>query len=159
MHGHSEYTFEDGSYFEGMWHLGRPWKGLIEESGLFLDTLSISKYTGGLSEGKPHTMGFGEAKATYLNGDTYEGEYKEGNRHGKGLWLQTGEPGPAGAGSYEGTWKDDMPGEGFMEGIVGTIGGPFGRYTGPIKAGLREGGGSLFCRDGTVFAGYRNHNY
>jgi hypothetical protein len=43
-------------------------------------------YTGGLLNGKPE----GTGKLTYRNGETYEGEFKNGQRHGKGKltsWL------------------------------------------------------------------------
>ena len=116
----------------------------------------------------PHTLGHGEAYGTYPNGDTYEGEYSHGKRAGKGkLWQNT--EGPGGQGTFEGVWKDDRPWEGFSEGLIApsgrcsTTSSPrcshptllccCARYTGTIKRGLRDGGGSLFHRDGSVFVG------
>lgn len=37
------------------------------------------------------TLQHGKGKATYPNGDEYEGEYQEGKRHGQGTyrWIKT----------------------------------------------------------------------
>jgi hypothetical protein len=40
---------------------------------------------------------------TYPDGATYEGEWKDGKRHGQGIWIR-----PDGM-RYEGSWKDDKP--------------------------------------------------
>jgi hypothetical protein len=40
---------------------------------------------------------------TYSDGATYEGEWKDGKRHGQGIWIRMDGM------QYEGEWKDDKP--------------------------------------------------
>ena len=41
MQGHAFHEFEAGGSFDGMWHMGKPWKGRCEKGGLFLPEVRI----------------------------------------------------------------------------------------------------------------------
>jgi len=67
------------------------------ESTRFSPSKMNSRYKGDIVEGKKE--GFG--KYVYVNGATYEGEWKDGKRHGKGIFI------PADGGDvYDGQWKN-----------------------------------------------------
>ena len=60
---------------------------------------SGDKYEGEFKEGKKH--GFGTY--TFHEGSKYEGEYKDGEYHGQGTFTFTD------GSKYEGEWKDGKP--------------------------------------------------
>jgi hypothetical protein len=81
-------------------------------------------------------------KFDYPDGSRYEGETKDGKRHGQGTWTR-----PDGT-RYVGMWKNDKP-----EG-QGTISWPDGRkYVGEWKAGKRHGYGTDIHPDGHSLEG------
>ena len=58
-----------------------------------------SVYEGDWKDGKRH----GKGTYKYADGRVYEGDWKDDNKHGKGTFKS-----PDG-GVYEGDWKDDKP--------------------------------------------------
>ena len=61
---------------------------------------NVTSYTGGTNAlGEPHGKGFEE----YENGDSYEGEFKDGKAHGQGVGKF------ANGSRYEGQFKDGEP--------------------------------------------------
>lgn len=83
-----------------------------------------------------------EGVFAYPNGDKYEGEWKDNQRHGHGVLVR-----PDGT-RYVGQWIDDRPGG------MGTLTGADGsRYTGEWKDGKRHGQGTADLPDGTRYEG------
>jgi len=79
---------------------------------------------------------------TYPDGSKYQGELKDGKRHGQGAWLR-----PDGT-KYVGQWFNDRP-----EG-QGTITWPDGKkYVGQWKNGKRHGQGAEISPDGGMVEG------
>ena len=69
-------------------------------------------------------------KRDYADGSSYEGEMKDGKRHGEGIWVRSD------GSEYTGQWTNDKP-EGF-----GTFVWPNGRkFQGYWKSGKRHGKG------------------
>ena len=82
------------------------------------------------------------AAYTYPDGTKYEGEWKNGKRHGHGMWTK-----PNGL-TYVGEWKDDKPNG------QGTLTLPNGRkHKGEWKDGKRHGPGVEIQADGTKLYG------
>mmetsp|Transcript_5436 Transcript_5436/g.10368 ORF Transcript_5436/g.10368 Transcript_5436/m.10368 type:complete len:723 (+) Transcript_5436:47-2215(+) len=73
----------------------------------------------------------GKAKAKFANGDTYHGEYKDGKRHGKGLYTL------ASGATYDGEYVENKK-EGW--GVFTAPDG--GKYTGEWMADKRHGKGT-----------------
>ena len=109
-------------------------------------------YQGEWKNGKTH----GQGKMVWAIGDTYEGEWKNGERHGQGTYVwENGD-------TYEGQWKnDDMYGEGNgciegnCENGYGTVVWDDGdKYIGNFKDGALHGEGELtFAEDGEIWLG------
>ncbi len=79
---------------------------------------------------------------TYPDGSKYQGELKDGKRHGQGAWLR-----PDGT-KYVGQWRNDKP-----EG-QGTITWPDGKkYVGQWISGKRHGQGAEISPDGGMVEG------
>ena len=104
-------------------------------------------------EGKKKTSskGYtGRALANYPNGETYEGEYAEGNRSGTGVYrYKTGE-------KYEGEWiKNRKHGIGKM--TYFKEGASLGDYNGYWENGRRHGEGVFRYPNGDVYSGWWKH--
>eukprot|EP01064_Diplonema_japonicum_P005395 TRINITY_DN13621_c0_g3_i1.p1 TRINITY_DN13621_c0_g3~~TRINITY_DN13621_c0_g3_i1.p1 ORF type:complete len:620 (+),score=99.16 TRINITY_DN13621_c0_g3_i1:50-1861(+) len=138
------------------------------------------RYTGGLKKIKDgdgedpdthvrHDTGEPFSKFNYPDGDYYEGEWKNGKRHGQGaLRLANGY-------HYDGKWEEDTPtgngNEGFTrhEFLTSTYqsGKPNGkgylfykpreepkyRYHGTFRNGKRHGKGTIYYQNGDVYRG------
>ncbi len=79
---------------------------------------------------------------TYPDGSKYEGEFKDGKRHGQGIWIR-----PDGA-KYKGEWVDDKPcGQGILIFTDGK------KYEGGWKEGKRHGQGVETLPDGKIRSG------
>lgn len=78
----------------------------------------------------------------YADGSTYDGEYKDGKRHGRGkMVFKDGS-------KYDGDWKaDNFEGQGEFTWPSGAV------YNGSFKNGQREGEGSYKYKDLADFAG------
>ena len=95
-----------------------------------------AEYVGGCVNGLAH--GRGKAKGS----DTYEGEFKQGNKHGKGVYSWSS------GGTYEGNYLDDKAsGKGVMIFPSGA------RYEGDWLKGVINGKGIWHYKDGTKYDG------
>ena len=77
------------------------------------------------------------------NGDTYTGDWKEGERHGKGthVWKESGD-------TYHGDWMEGQPhGSGTLVMSNGD------KYTGDWKAGQPHGSGMQAMPNGDTYTG------
>ena len=84
----------------------------------------------------------GEWTCTYADGARYEGEWRDGNRHGNGtFWYANG-------GRYEGDWRDgNRHGYGTLRYANGDL------YEGKFREGNRHGFGTLTWIDGNRYQG------
>ncbi len=79
---------------------------------------------------------------TYPDGTQYIGEWKDGKRHGQGIWTR-----PDGT-KYAGDWENDKPnGHGTLNKPDGTM------FVGEWREGKRDGRGTLVRSDGTELVG------
>ncbi len=101
----------------------------------------------------------GKGKATYENGDVYDGHWKDNKRNGTGVLHYDG-----GLSVYEGEWDNNFQNgqgkmctgissaegnfkDGLLEGMATTI-DPFGiKYVGNFHQGIKSGQGSLFWEE------------
>ena len=120
------------------------------------------KYTGDLKEG----VRDGNAKLEWSNGDYYEGEFRNGLRHGFGVMIEM-----KGKRKYEGNWsmsqRNGRGAETFPNGDIyngefaddlfngqGELVTRGGRYKGSFKDGLRNGFGTMqFSKDNARYEG------
>eukprot|EP01006_Ploeotia_vitrea_P062648 TRINITY_DN84179_c0_g1_i1.p2 TRINITY_DN84179_c0_g1~~TRINITY_DN84179_c0_g1_i1.p2 ORF type:complete len:658 (-),score=411.56 TRINITY_DN84179_c0_g1_i1:43-2016(-) len=84
----------------------------------------------------------GAGVAKFPNGDTYEGEYRDGKRNGKGKYVF------AKGGSYEGDYVDGLK---HGRGVLITPDG--GRYEGEFQNDKRHGQGRYEYKNGDVYEG------
>ena len=104
----------------------------------------------------------GKGKATYPNGDVYEGEFVNGLRHGPG-GVYTYAPGsdqaPSGDGGddgapavvkevYVGEWKDNLKHGIGKQNYIGQ-----GEYTGYWERGEKHGEGVMKYLNGDIYSG------
>lgn len=97
----------------------------------------------------------GKGVATFPNGDTYEGEYTTGQRHGQGKYTYSGGPPaeegdepPPPKGVYEGSWANDKKqGLGVMVYADGT------KYHGNWERNKFSGQGAFYYANGDIYAG------
>merc|ERR1711907_370576 len=108
------------------------------------DTGPKYQYEGDFQDGDP-TLQHGRGHATYPNGDEYEGEYKDGMRHGQGTYkwakMETDE---------EGVSKQALDDEGkkvFQS-----------EYTGQYDSNLKDGEGTFNYPDGSKYQGNWRHD-
>ena len=95
-------------------------------------------YEGEWKDGQKH----GQGKYTYTNGTTYKGEFKDGKKHGKGKYTY------ADGRTYEGEWKDGKKhGKGKNTYADGRT------YEGDWKDGKRHGQGKYTYADGGTYEG------
>ena len=77
----------------------------------------------------------------YSNGDSYEGEFKNGKKHGNGTMNWDN-------GKYKGQWKENLPdGEGIYTSVDGSA------YEGSWKNGKQHGKGMFFFYNGDFLQG------
>ena len=96
-------------------------------------------YTGEWKDGERN----GQGTMTYADGDTYTGEWKDGKRNGHGTYTV-----PDGSTFYIGEWKDGKRnGHGTGKYIAGSS------YTGEWKGGKPTGQGTITYPDGTKRTG------
>ncbi|CEP03464.1 unnamed protein product (mitochondrion) [Plasmodiophora brassicae] len=154
------HVWPDGDYYSGWWRLGeRDGKGT-------LSTEAGESYEGYWKDG----LFDGQGRFVWVSGDEYKGGFKEGLRHGKGRLLQKtksyvgewkmGERHGFGVqvfddqSSYEGEWRNDVPGGG-----TGTFFYADGsEYVGQWKGGKRDGKGRMtYEKSGAEYDGeWRN---
>jgi len=94
---------------------------------------------------KQTSVGFsGKGKATYPNGDVYEGSFVEGVRQGKGTYKcrATGD-------TFEGSWENNLK-TGLARVTYKKRGG---FYHGYFKEGKREGEGTFKYANGDIYSG------
>lgn len=162
----------DGDFKDGKRHgngvLTRPFnETVIKLTGTFVNDKprgkAVQEAVGMFTiecEVKEDSLAYGQGKRTYVNGDTYVGEFRK-NHHYKGVYTW------ANGDKYEGTFGGHLPnGEGvkvFADGgsykgdfVRGTMHGkgvykfPDGsRYEGEFNDGKMEGRGIFISRDGT----------
>lgn len=96
----------------------------------------------------------GAGKATFPSGDSYEGKYEAGKRHGAGSYVYAApkpgedeEPKPP-RGQYDGTFAG-----GLKDGVGTMAYGSGHKYQGTWKAGLRDGEGAMFYPNGDIYTG------
>ena len=95
-------------------------------------------YTGEWKDGERN----GQGTMTYADGDTYTGEWQDGNRHGQGTMTY------AGGTTYTGDWKDGFShGKGVETLADGTT------YTGDWKGGKPTGQGTKTFSFGATYTG------
>lgn len=153
-------SLKDGSTKEGI-NIGKYFIGIVKNpggrkrEGKFLGNLLIDgimwlidgeKYEGEWKNGKLD----GHGKVTYPNGRIYEGEWKNGkpDGHGKATY-----PDPCG-GIYDGEWKDGKrEGRGFFTFFDGTV------YDGTWKNDEKEARGIMTFPDGRIFDGEFKKGY
>ncbi|CAL2236346.1 unnamed protein product [Prunus armeniaca] len=154
-HGNGNYTWSDGTAYEGDWEEGKmTGKGkLIWTSG--------AQYSGDFSGGYLHGYGIftgcdgsfyqgswrmniqhGMGKKQYCNSDIYEGSWKEGVHEGSGRYSWNS------GNAYIGSWKDGkMCGRGIMKWENGDL------FNGFWLNGLRDGSGVYRFADGGYYFG------
>merc|ERR1712100_136546 len=110
------------------------------------DTGPKYNYEGDLQEGDP-TLQDGRGHATYANCDEYEGEYKDGMRHGHGTykWAKT-EP------------EEDNPD--VLKEVLDEDGKKMfiSEYTGQYVSNLKDGEGTFKYPDGSKYQGNWRHD-
>ena len=99
---------------------------------------AAEKYEGDYKDGKRH----GKGTMTFADGHIYEGDFQDDKRHGKGtMTLANGR-------IYEGDFQDDkMHGKGTMTGADGHI------YEGDYKDDKRHGKGTYTWANGDIYEG------
>jgi len=89
----------------------------------------------------------GQATANYPNGDRYEGMYKDGTRHGKGIYKYW-EHASHDLESFEGTFEKNLKtGLGLMKYRSGAF------YHGHFSEGQRHGEGTFKYANGDIYSG------
>ena len=90
-----------------------------------------------------------QGTGTSADGDTYTGEWKDGERNGQGTYTY------ADGTTYTGEWRDNKPnGQGTITYSDGDT------YTGEFKDGMRHGRGTETAVDGTTYTGeWKGNNY
>ena len=119
-HGVGKMTYKDGQVREGIWNDGE------------------IVYEGQLNEqGEPDGTG------TSFHRETYDGDWRNGKRHGEGTAKMID-----GSVSYKGGWKNDLPdGNGTFKYRNGSV------YTGGFRAGKMHGNGVMTYTNGTTYDG------
>jgi hypothetical protein len=104
------------------------------------------KYEGEFKNGKRHGKGVYTWTQGEMKGSRYEGEYFEGQRHGKGkLVLSTGK-------TYTGEFKNGKyDGKGIIIWTDGDLKGC--KYDGDFKEDERTGDGTFYYADGRKYVG------
>lgn len=134
-----------------MWSTGDKYEGDWEEflkHGYGTDYFANGdSYTGQYRYGKPYGRGVYYWVATTA---TYEGEFIEGKKEGKGRWFKKEPPTDFNEKQvyYEGDYKNDLKhGHGEYQWQSGN------RYKGGYKEDKRHGYGEMFWVDGSSYRG------
>ncbi|XP_018408585.1 PREDICTED: MORN repeat-containing protein 1 [Nanorana parkeri] len=112
--------------------------------GIYVYTNSFFRYEGEWKDGKKH----GHGKLLFRDGSYYEGEFIHGEITGNGLryWATSGN-------KYSGEFEEgELHGHGVMHYKDG------GRYEGEFVFGIREGHGLLVDKDGQTYSGAFHKN-
>ncbi|KAM9299338.1 MORN repeat-containing protein 1 [Gastrophryne carolinensis] len=112
--------------------------------GIYVYTNSFFRYEGEWKDGKKH----GHGKLLFRDGSYYEGEFVHGEITGNGLryWATSGN-------KYSGEFEDgELHGHGVLHYNDG------GRYEGEFVFGLREGHGLLIDKEGQTYSGAFHNN-
>lgn len=160
-HGEGRCTFADGAAYAGSWSGDRahghgrlkaryssprslppspvqPTRSSCLPAAPLAQYASGDLYDGEWREGKKH----GKGRFSFASGSTYEGEWRDDRRHGEGMLSYSD------GDRYQGGWREDKKhGTGvctFSDGVV---------YNGGWHAGSFHGAGTLSYRDGRVFEG------
>ena len=96
------------------------------------------KYVGEFRDGKRHGQGI----YTYANGDKYVGEYRDGKKHGQGIYTF------ADGDKYVGEWR-----YGKKHGHFTVTSANGDKYVGEYRDGEKHGRGTLTLNDGNVMEG------
>lgn len=108
--------------------------------------ISVEKYAtyeGDFKEGQKHGKGF----VVFFNGSTFDGSFMNDKRHGQGSFIF------ADGSRYVGEWVNGrMNGHGTFTFADGEV------YVGNWKDGMMHGHGTLLYPDGTKYAGAWYHN-
>ena len=140
---------------------------LHQITGAILATLVLLFSTSNNAIGEHPKDLTGSGTHKYANSDRYEGEFKAGKRHGKGILVS------ANGDRYEGDWKDDArtgkANKTYMRGELSRYQGDWlngkwhgrgtliykngDRYEGEFKADRRHGIGVLVSANGDQYAG------
>ena len=131
MHGIGEYTWPSGKSFKGTFR-----KNSIEE-GQGVYKWGTHTYDGDVSAVNGMRNGFGKFDCTLPSGGTlaYEGDWKDGRRHGSGKQVLTRKSETT---VYEGGWENGKAnGEGKMTYPSGNV------YEGTFLDGKRHGKGKM----------------
>ncbi|XP_073459094.1 MORN repeat-containing protein 1 isoform X1 [Aquarana catesbeiana] len=119
-------------------------KQLRHGYGIYVYTNSFFRYEGEWKDGKKH----GHGKLLFRDGSYYEGEFVHGEITGNGLryWATSGN-------KYSGEFQEgELHGHGVMQYKDG------GHYEGEFVFGIREGHGLLMDKDGQTFSGAFHNN-
>ena len=101
------------------------------------------QYDGEFKDGVRH----GQGTSTFVNGDQYDGEWKDNKRHGQGTYSYSS------GNQYVGEYKDDLRhGRGTFTFVNG------GQYVGEYKDDLRHGQGTFTFVNGEQWAGFYSNN-
>ncbi|KAM3920920.1 MORN repeat-containing protein 1 [Leptodactylus fuscus] len=112
--------------------------------GIYVYANSFFRYEGEWKDGKKH----GHGKLLFRDGSYYEGEFVRGEITGNGrrYWAALGN-------TYSGEFQDgELHGHGLMKCQDG------GRYEGEFVFGIREGYGLLIDKDGQTYSGALHNN-
>ena len=145
-HGQANATGAKGDKFVGEYRDGRPWEGTYYDKGGNAHTtysegsetvVVDDMYDGEYKDGKRH----GQGVIIWAQGNKYVGEWKDDNMHGQGTYTYVDKPqwnGPPQDETYTGEWKD-----GRKHGQGTYVYGGGGRYVGEFKDGEQNGQGTL----------------
>ncbi|XP_063799146.1 MORN repeat-containing protein 1 isoform X2 [Pseudophryne corroboree] len=125
-------------------YVGDVKKQLRHGYGLYVYANPFFRYEGEWKDGKKH----GHGKLLFRDGSYYEGEFMHGEITGNGLryWATSGN-------TYSGEFLDgELHGHGVMQYKDG------GRYEGAFVFGIREGHGLLVDKDGQTYSGAFHNN-
>ena len=118
-------------------------KKSILKGGEIIRYSNGSGYDGEIKDGIKH----GRGKMIYISGDIYEGEWNDGLRNGNGVFIEKN------GSIYDGQWKDSSrEGIGKQTYFDGSI------YKGEFKDDQKNGRGKYTWPDGEVYEGEFNDN-
>ena len=93
--------YETGVFVKGVWRMGVITSGEVKYKKTDDDYYLTEKYVGELAPGT--YMAHGQGVYTEKDGSRYEGEFKQGKRHGYGVYTNVHD-----GSTYRGYWEDGM---------------------------------------------------